>query len=476
MQTPRENDGNVFTISTVIKAVLGLVALCLTCTAHAQTETWTNTGGSSWTSTNNWSNNTVPTAFGVAEFDADPTSTGSNSGVGPTFLTTGNTAVNNGTYTGAEGTLPDQAVGAISVTSSHTTTSLYIGSTGTTNAGGYMTFNGATVGGIANTIISDMATTNLHIQNEVHGGLGIFGVVLGSTNNIVQIGAGTSSANGASVEIFSTIDQVNAGSSISLYGGGTGSLNGGVLELGGTNSFTGGITIGQSGGTQAGTVQIDSPSAIPATGGIVVNTNSALLLNASGTYGALGQMLTLNGPGTVLNSGALQTAGGGVTETWQGNVTLASNSYISVSNSAGSLTLSGTLNDGGFQLQKQGSGNLILSGDNNMTGSTNIGNGTITVNAGSSIGPGSLVMNAGSGNNTALTLNNGAQTIGSLEQPLFLGHGNPNHHAEFDCADDQRNGNDQLRPRERELVIDAGDEHDYWQRQRDSRGSQHRHP
>ena len=131
MQTPRENDGNVFTISTVIKAVLGLVALCLTCTAHAQTETWTNTGGSSWTSTNNWSNNTVPTAFGVAEFDADPTSTGSNSGVGPTFLTTGNTAVNNGTYTGAEGTLPDQAVGAISVTSSHTTTSLYFGSTGT---------------------------------------------------------------------------------------------------------------------------------------------------------------------------------------------------------------------------------------------------------------------------------------------------------------------------------------------------------
>jgi hypothetical protein len=315
--------------SKALKAALGLaicaLALCASRTAQAQSETWNNTAGKNWVSTGNWSNSTVPGTTGVAEFDADPTDSGSSNGLGIAF-TSG--TVNNGSFSGASGSLPDQGVGAISVTSLHAQSSIFFGSTGT--GGGYMTFSGATVGGIANTILSNMSSGNLHIQNQVNGGSGSFGVVLGATNNIIQTAAGLSSTtNGVSVEILSTINEATAGSSITLYGGGASGTTGGVLELAGTNSFTGGITIGLSDGSgnQAGTVQIDASYALPTTGAILVNANSDLLLNTSGTYGGVGQSLTLNGAGTVANSGALQTGGGGQSVTWQGNLTLGSNRY-----------------------------------------------------------------------------------------------------------------------------------------------------
>jgi len=414
IQTARESGGSVAIISTLIKAAIGLAALCASCTAYAATDTWTSAAGSAWLTGSNWSSASSPGTTDIAEFDTNPGS-GQSNGVGVNFAN----AVNNGTFSGASGSLPDEAVGAIYVSSLRTVTqgSLFIGNTKSTDSG-YMTFNGATIGGQANTILADMSVgQNLHIQNIVQSSSNTtLGVVLGvSGTNYVQAAAGTSGTNGDNVEIASTIDQANPGSSITLLGNGTGSVTGGVMELSGTNSFTGGITAGQAGGTQGGTVQIDAPYAIPGTGGIVVNTNSDLLLDTAGTYGALGQSLTLNGPGTTTNSGALQIAGGGIGVTWQGNVTLSSTSYISASNSAGSLTLSGTFTDNGFTLQKQGAGDLILSGNNNsMTGSTNIGNGTITVTSTSTMGTGNLVMNAGNGNNTALTLDNAAQSIGNL--------------------------------------------------------------
>jgi autotransporter-associated beta strand protein len=168
-----------------------------------------------------------------------------------------------------------------------------------------------------------------------------------------------------------------------VLGGGSSSVNGGVLELGGSNTFTGGFTVGDTTGTNDATVEIDTPNSLPTTGGITVTGSSQLLIISAGTYGGVGQSLTLNGDGTQKNIGALRVSGTGSSTpsaTWQGNVTLASASYVAPA-SGSTLTLTGTLNDGGFQLQKQGSGTLILSNTyNSMSASTVINNGTLLVN------------------------------------------------------------------------------------------------
>jgi autotransporter-associated beta strand protein len=234
-----------------------------------------------------------------------------------------------------------------------------------------------------------------------------FGVVLGNTSNFVVTASGSNS-----VDILSTIDQANSGSSVTLLGNGSATATGGLMELGGTNRFTGGITIGESNGSQAGVLQIDAPYAIPNTGNVTIYGNSQLALAATGTYGALGQTLVLNGVGTVANSGAVRVTGPGIA--WQGSTSLGSNTIISVTTS-NDFTFSGAVTDNGYQLQKQGAGVLILSGNsNNLTGSTDIGNGTVTVNSGSSLGSGALQMAQTSTNNTALNLNNATQTIGAL--------------------------------------------------------------
>ena len=418
-QAIMKTQGGVFWKSTLLfLAVLAIASIDL----QAQSSvTWSNTGGNAWLTGTNWSTNNPPGTLDTAVFGANPTGSTASAGVGVNFGVMGSPAsLNNGTFNGASGLLGDEAVGAISVTSARSV-ALFIGNTksSSTNLSGYMTLNGATINGQTNTILSNFnsgSTSNsiLTIQNNVQGSTGsTFGLVLGNTTNYVQTAVGTSSKNGASIVITSTIDQVNSGSSIALLGGGASALNGGVLELGGSNSFTGGITIGNSAGTQGGTVQIDTAASLPTTGSIVVYSNGQLLLSGTSgsTYGGVAQSLTLNGVGTVSSSGALRT---GVNGTWQGTTSFGSNTIISVTGSA-TFTLSGNVTDNGFQLQKQGGGTLTLSGTGNvLTGSTQIGNGTVTVSSGSSLGMGALALAQTSTNNTALTLNNASQSVGSL--------------------------------------------------------------
>jgi autotransporter-associated beta strand protein len=383
--------------------------------ARAGTIIWSSTSGSAWLTTTNWTGGNAPGTSDIAEFDNNPSSGGASAGVGVNY---GN-AVNSGSFNGVSGYLNNEGVGAIIVTSTRTNT-LFIGNTKSTNSG-YMTFNGATFNGQANTILSNASTKTVTIQNNVQGSSSTtFGVVLGGTANFVQTAVGTGTSNGSTIIINSSIDQANSGSSITLLGNGTGSLNGGVLELAGTNGFTGGITVGNSDGSQAGTVQIDTTSSLPTSGTVTVNSNSQLLINGAGNFGGTGQTMNLNGVGTVSNSGALRVT---ASATWQGTVTLGSDTVISVTG-ANAATLSGTVNDNGHQLQKQGGGTLVLSGTgNNMTGSTLVGSGTITVNAGSSLGSGNLQMAQSSTNNTAVIFNNTAQSIGNLSSSFAASTG-----------------------------------------------------
>ena len=325
-------------------------------------------------------------------------------------------ATNNGTSNQAVGAIYDSSPGTGNLTVDNSAAS----------TPGLLTVNGATINGISNTILANTAVTSapapttLSINNGA--GTSSMGLVLGGTTNVIQAATvgktgGGASSQGDVIAIGSNISEFNSGSSLTFLAAGTSAVNGGVLELNGTNNtFSGGMTIGNAAGTQAGTLQVAASDNLPAIGNILIEPNSQFLLNAASTsvFGSMGQTLTLNGVGTIGNSGALRQASG-ITVTWQGSTALGSNSVISATGSAGQITLSGPVNDNGFQLQKQGAGNLVLSSISNvMTGSTQIGNGTLTVNSGSSMGTGDLSMAQTSTNNTLLILNNTAQTVGNL--------------------------------------------------------------
>jgi autotransporter-associated beta strand protein len=216
----------------------------------------------------------------------------------------------------------------------------------------------------------------------------------------------------------------DGGNQMTLLGGGTstsvttGPLNGFTAT---GSSFTGSLVLGNSAGTQ-GALYAPSSLATTAitTGNITVNRYSQLLVNNTGSFGAAGSTLTLNGIGNQTdagsgNSGSIRTTASGTT-TWLGSTVLGSNTVVSPT-TGNTLVLNGNVS-GAFQLNKAGSGTLTFNGTNaSNTGSTWLTNGTITVNAGSAMGSGALKIGDDSGsNNVTLNLNNSAQAIGTLTQ------------------------------------------------------------
>jgi fibronectin-binding autotransporter adhesin len=379
-------------------------------TAQANsTYTWSSGTGSAWLTNTNWSPSSPSTGPGigdVAYFTTNPTSGTASGGVGVNFKNLTNYGAT--TFNGSEGALDIEGVGAIWVSSTRTN-ALFIGNSqgaDSTHPGGYMQFNGATVNGVADTILYDADTGgSLSIQNQVgSGSLNTLGMILGdSTSNVVQIAAG------GTINISSTIDQAGSGYSLTLMGNGTSATTGGMLVLGSTtNTFTGGMTVGSS-ASQAAVLQIATAAALPVSGNTTVNTNSQLLLTGAGSYYG---SLTLNGPGTTANGGALRITAANAT--LNGTTTLGSNTEIDVT-STNVGTLSGTVSDGGYQISKQGAGTLNLaSASNVMSGSTTIGNGAVVVASGSSMGTATLTLGQTSTSNTSLVLNNASQTVSNL--------------------------------------------------------------
>ena len=366
---------------------------------------WSNANGTNFLNTSNWTGGATPGTSSVAEFNTKLP--GSPLGID---FSGGGGATNTG------GT--NEELGAIYLTSS---VSGAITIDNSTSTAGTITLGGpsgvgATVNGTNNAILSNLSGSTFTLQNGTSGSMGI-SVGTGSTSlNIVTAG---SSGNAVGTNI--TISSAISGSAPLIflgngtYNGSTGNT-GGILELSGTNTYTSNITIGNSDGTSNGIVQFDATGALK-NNNVTVNTFNQLFINvSSGTFSTTGT-LTLNGPGNNgsgnYGQGAIRTNSGN-TIIWTGPISLASNATIAAVGSTGSITAQGAISGTG-QLQKQGSGNLILtSGSNSWSGGTLIGNGTITVNSGSSISTGALTMGQTSTNNTALTLNNATQTVGSL--------------------------------------------------------------
>ena len=136
-----------------------------------------------------------------------------------------------------------------------------------------------------------------------------------------------------------------------------------------------------------------------------------------------GAELKLNGTGKVApaatsqNDGALRfegSAGFGVNCSFNNPVNLQTNSHINVAADDATGTLTAEVRGPG-QLQKTGSGLLVLTSANVYTGGTNVSNGTISVNntTGSGVGTGNVAIN---GTNNPARLG-GTGIIGSSGDP-----------------------------------------------------------
>ena len=195
-------------------------------------------------------------------------------------------------------------------------------------------------------------------------------------------------------------------------GGGQGLIKDGAGEvsLAGNNSFSGPVTINR-GSLWAQTSTALGNTNTPAT----VNNGGDLLLYGIGLDFGL-KPLVLNGNGSSFETGALECAADS-SISWEGNVTLATDSQIFLNDGA-TLNLAGAISGGGG-LTQCGWGTLTLSGStaNTYNGLTTVGayagSSTLMLNktAGVNAVPGNLVINNGS----IVRLANNLQTVNTAD-------------------------------------------------------------
>jgi autotransporter-associated beta strand protein len=257
------------------------------------------------------------------------------------------------------------------------------GSVTFTGGGGFTgTINDGSVSPISVTVNGSSGTTLvLSGSNTYTGGTTLLS---GATEIGTPSSLGTGSVNlqggslGASAAQVNFANKLTGGSLIVAAGSN-------ILEISGTNTFTGPVLI-QSGAT----LQVDSPVAIgginganPTTGTITVASGGSLLVNDnSGTLGLTGGVLggtpitaIISGSGAGGN-GALEGSSSGAT--WAGNINVSGSATIAPG-SASTLTLNGAITGTGSVLFASNSNDSGFSyvvinspGTSNYTGPTQI--------------------------------------------------------------------------------------------------------
>ena len=322
----------------------------------ASTDVWQGGSSGSWLTAGNWTLG-LPGTTDIAQFGTNGTAT--------TIGISMSGATNNGAN--------NEAVGAIDILSTRGA-ALTINNSSST-VGGTLTLNGATVtlndsSTLADVILHNNSSKNLTLSN---GSSQAMNVALGdATNNIISLeGSGN-------ITINSNITEVNAGSKITITGGGTG-----VTTFAGTNSFSGGLVI------QGNTLQVSSDA----------NLGAALASNS----------ITING-GTLL-------ATTGFTMSANRDLLLGSTGALSVG-SGQTLVYNGAIKDlsgntGNFT--KVGTGGVQLGGVSSYSGTTTINQGLVQLTSGNNRLPTATdVIMSTSSTSAKLDLNGFSQTINSI--------------------------------------------------------------
>ena len=235
------------------------------------------------------------------------------------------------------------------------------------------------------------------------------GVVSGS-GSLVKNGAASLTLNGNNT--FSGGTQLAAGTLIlgnnnALGSGALGVTGNSVLDSTAALQLNNGINLGAQLGL-AGTQDTTLGGVISGTGSLVKNGNGSLLLTGANTYSG----------GTTLNGGITS----GDTSSLQGAI--ANNATLTFEQAADG-TYTGNLTGAGV-LNKNGTGDLLLSGNNTFTGDTNVNAGGLLVNgtlnsANVLVGSGASLGGSGQLAGTVTLANGSTLTAGTGGTPLSVG-------------------------------------------------------
>ncbi len=335
-------------------------------------------GDGLWASSNNWDPNILPAA-------------GSDILLDNTFVSTAQT-INTGSNRIVRSLLFDSPDG-------YTINNNTI----TFNAGGVPGFTGIAVtntrGNANETINSALAlANNIGIRQNSSGTLNLNGnIALGAYTAAFDGAGGTTTVTGV-ISGTGNVTKADAGTvnlnAANTYSGGT-TVSGGTLSTNNNAGFgTGAVTLG------GGTLASSNNSTVNNT---IALTGNAALSNIT-TSGTLTQT---NGSFTLNLAGATQS----------GTVNLSNNATgrtLTAQVDAGTSTISGVIANGGAgagNLTKAGSGELVLSGNNTYTGTTTIGNGTLSLGASDRLADASAVNIGASG---IFNLNGYSEKVGTL--------------------------------------------------------------
>jgi fibronectin-binding autotransporter adhesin len=341
-------------------------AQAATCTLSGPT-TWSLGASGVWGTAGNWTPATVPNSSSTNVCIVDGASTVSMNGsfsVGDLQLAGGNTLAVGGNTLNVGGTSILNA-GAVTIGNGNLT----LGNNVTLSGGGTIT------------------TTSDVFINQASGGL-----TLTNVDNTIQ-GTGQYGQNGLSITNQSG-GTINAlGGTLTMNGGGLitnagllGAVNTGTLEIDNTvNNAGGNIT------ANAGTVSVNSTingGTLNSISGGTLTSGTATLngvtISAGSTYNVGGQTflegtITNNGTITVPNN-TLTVAGGDVTLTGGGTVTMSSDAFFN--QSSGGLVLNNVNNtiEGTGQLGQNG-----MALNNGGTVNANVTSGTLSLNGGGAV-------------------------------------------------------------------------------------------
>ena len=327
---------------------------------HAATFYWDVTGSSTWVTGANWSDNAVsggttgvvPGASDIAVFNQSSVN-GATTATIAAATSIGGFVFNN---TGTTGIRTD-------ATANRTFT---IGTGGITiNAGaGAVTFGTTTnlnripitLGGSQTWLNNSSNTFSLNANNTIN--------TAGHTLTVDGTGNTTAGGviSGAGGLIKNGTGTLTLGNVVNTYTGGA-ILNNGVLIINGANTMNaGGITVN---------------------GGILRLGNNAALGGGANTLTINGGSIDVTAARTTTNNNAQNWNGDFTflgTNTWDtgtGNVVM--NASRSVTVSASTLTVGGSISGIDFGLTKLGAGTLVLAGGNTYSGATNVNTGTLSL-------------------------------------------------------------------------------------------------
>jgi autotransporter-associated beta strand protein len=218
------------------------------------------------------------------------------------------------------------------------------------------------------TVSADLATTAVATSSvNIAGGT----LDLGGGGVAHAIGAATATVDVVTFTAgtIRNLAEFNGGAGLVKSGAGVGTLDG-------SNSFTGGITLlGASAGAQLNLASLHALGSGPLT---IAGGTNARLDNVSGSD------IALPAQNAQVWSNSFRFVGTHSLDFGTGTVTLASTVTVAVASNV--LALGGVVDDGAgtFGLTKEGSGTLVLSGDNTFGGPVSLGSGV------SSNGPNTL--------------------------------------------------------------------------------------